>query len=285
MYDRGHHRGFASAVEDEARGRRGAPDEAPRRDLTAAADVHDRPRQRRRTSTTRSRPSATATSCGCTCTSPTSPAFVRPGTALDAEAERRGNSVYVPGAVEPMLPRGAVQRGVQPRARACRAPTVTVEMLLDARRAGAQRVLLPQHDPLRRAARSTSEVDRRLRRARAGARGGRRAARAGARAGRAAARRGGSRAARSAVESSEPEFDFDDAGQRGRRPGRGPDRVALGDRAPHDPRQRAGGGAPRRPRASAPSTACTSSPTPPRSSASWRSSRASTCRRRRCPST
>ena len=31
-------------------------------------------------------------------------AYVRPGTATDAEAVRRGTSVYVPGAVEPMLP-------------------------------------------------------------------------------------------------------------------------------------------------------------------------------------
>jgi ribonuclease R len=31
-------------------------------------------------------------------------AFVRPGSALDREAQRRGTSTYVPGAVEPMLP-------------------------------------------------------------------------------------------------------------------------------------------------------------------------------------
>jgi ribonuclease R len=32
-------------------------------------------------------------------------AYVRPGSAIDREALRRGTSVYVPGKVEPMLPR------------------------------------------------------------------------------------------------------------------------------------------------------------------------------------
>src|SRR4029079_10160263 len=31
-------------------------------------------------------------------------AYVRPGEAIDREEQRRGTSVYVPGAVEPMLP-------------------------------------------------------------------------------------------------------------------------------------------------------------------------------------
>ena len=56
---------------------------------------------------------------------------MRPGTGLDAEAERRGNSVYVPGAVEPMLPRALSNEACSlvpglPR------PTVTVEMHLTA---------------------------------------------------------------------------------------------------------------------------------------------------------
>ncbi|HEX6020594.1 MAG TPA: RNB domain-containing ribonuclease [Solirubrobacter sp.] len=37
-------------------------------------------------------------------------AYVRPGTALDREAYRRGNSVYVPGLVEPMLPEALSNR-------------------------------------------------------------------------------------------------------------------------------------------------------------------------------
>jgi ribonuclease R len=37
-------------------------------------------------------------------------AYVRPGTALDREAFRRANSVYVPGLVEPMLPEALSNR-------------------------------------------------------------------------------------------------------------------------------------------------------------------------------
>jgi ribonuclease R len=61
-------------------------------------------------------------------------AFVRPGRALDGEAYRRGTSVYVPGAVEPMLPEALSNRacslvpGVDRLA-------VTVEMELHGERA------------------------------------------------------------------------------------------------------------------------------------------------------
>jgi ribonuclease R len=58
-------------------------------------------------------------------------AHVRPGSAIDQEALRRGNSVYVPGAVEPMLPEALSNHAcslVPGQAR----KAVTTEMSLDA---------------------------------------------------------------------------------------------------------------------------------------------------------
>jgi len=57
-------------------------------------------------------------------------AYVRPGTALDEEAFRRGTSVYVPGAVEPMLPE-VLSNGVCSLVPGEERPGVTVEMLMD----------------------------------------------------------------------------------------------------------------------------------------------------------
>ena len=95
------------------RGRRarGAPGGRARRarSLQGATCASWRPSRSTRpahaTSTTRSRPSgSTARRCGCGCTSPTSAAHVPEGSLVDREARRRSTSVYVPGAVEPMLP-------------------------------------------------------------------------------------------------------------------------------------------------------------------------------------
>ena len=100
MIDRGLRRSFARAVEDDARGE---PVATQRRDLTdlptftidppSARDYDDAISARREDGRTRLWVHIADVS-----------AYVRPGTAVEAEAYRRGTSVYVPGAVEPMLP-------------------------------------------------------------------------------------------------------------------------------------------------------------------------------------
>jgi ribonuclease R len=100
MVDRGLRRSFARAVEEDARR---PPVAADRRDLTdlptftidppSARDYDDAISARREDSRIRLWVHIADVS-----------AYVRPGTALEAEAYRRGTSVYVPGAVEPMLP-------------------------------------------------------------------------------------------------------------------------------------------------------------------------------------
>ena len=208
MYDRGHYRRFTDAVEDEAAAAATRPGEEPRRDLTelptftidpvSAKDYDDALSVERDGDGLRLYVHIADVA-----------SFVRPGTALDAEAQRRANSVYVPGAVEPMLPRSLSNEACSlvpglPR------PTVTVEVLLgpgsrarsasfyrstirsDARLvyrdvdeifAGRARAPEPVAAPLALA----REVAAQLRQARL------------------------SRGAL-AVESSEPEFDFDDQG-------------------------------------------------------------------------
>ena len=63
-----------------------------------------------RTSTTRSPPAARTAICASGSTSPTSAPYLRPGGPLEREAFRRATSVYVPGAVEPMLPEALSNR-------------------------------------------------------------------------------------------------------------------------------------------------------------------------------
>ena len=171
-------------------------------------------------------------------------AFVRPGRAVDLEAYRRGTSVYVPGAVEPMLPEALSNRAcslVPGEERLA----VTVEMELrgvdvrsvsfhrslirsDARLtyeqvdrifAGEEEALAPWAEPLA-AAREAARALREWR-----------------------AQRGSLE-----VESSEPQFEFDERGYVVGVHHEEQTESHSADRAAHDPRQRAGGGLPRGPR-------------------------------------
>jgi ribonuclease R len=100
MVDRGLRRSFPRAVEEDARK---PPVGSGRRDLTglptftidppSARDFDDAISARREEGRIRLWVHIADVS-----------AYVRPGTALEAEAYRRGTSVYAPGAVEPMLP-------------------------------------------------------------------------------------------------------------------------------------------------------------------------------------
>ena len=132
-------------------------------------------------------------------------AHVRPGSAVDREAFRRGTSVYVPGAGRADAARGAVQPAP---ARSCPDEdrlAVTVELEFDGAKRAAQRVP-PLAHPLRRAARlpARSTAIFAGARARRGAVGGA----AGRRARASAAALQAAREARGAlaVESVEPEF-------------------------------------------------------------------------------
>ena len=136
-------------------------------------------------------------------------AHVRPGSPLDLEARRRANSTYVPGAVEPMLPRALSEEACS-LAPGVERLAVTAEIELGPAGTPACRELLSQPHPLRRPPR--------LRPARPGLRRPRRArprsvAEPLAVAREAAAALGEHRGTTSLdVESSEPEFRFDAAG-------------------------------------------------------------------------
>ena len=105
LWDRGVRRGFAAALEDEAReaaSRAGAGSQ-PRRDLTGMPTFTVDP------ATARDFDDAVSAEADGDAVRlwihiADVSAHLKPGGGLDAEALRRGTSTYVPGAVEPMLP-------------------------------------------------------------------------------------------------------------------------------------------------------------------------------------
>ena len=119
MLDRGLARGVPAAVELEAEeAAAAAPAQAgrpPRPDRPA--DLHDRSRDAHATSTTPSRPSADGDGMRVWVHIADVSGVRATGSARSTPRRyRRGNSVYVPGAVEPMLPEALSNRGLQPRA-------------------------------------------------------------------------------------------------------------------------------------------------------------------------
>ena len=106
LWDRGTHRGFRREIEDAARDAVTAARELPveRRDLTGLATFTVDPATARDFDDA---VSAEAEGDGVRLWIHIADvsAHVRPGSVLEAEALRRGTSTYVPGTVEPMLPR------------------------------------------------------------------------------------------------------------------------------------------------------------------------------------
>ena len=210
MYDRGHHRRLPRGGRGRGGdGGRGAPDDEPPARPHRRSPPSRSTRRRRRTSTTRSRSSATATTCGCTSTSPTSPRSC---------ARQRRSTPRRSGAATASTCRARSSRCCRARSRTrpaawCRAPAAGGDRrdAARARRAGAQRLLLPQHDPLGRAAHLRGGGRSLRRRASAPRRSSPSRSRSRASS---PPRCGASALARGAlaVESSEPEFEFDDRG-------------------------------------------------------------------------
>jgi ribonuclease R len=209
MLDRGLRRAFPRAVEDEAADAAKAPPvERPRRDLTAlptftidpvTARDYDDAISARREGDGAIRVWVHIADVG---------AYVRPGSPTEREAYRRATSVYVPGAVEPMLPH-ALSSDACSLVPGTDRLAVTVEMLLR----GAEVESVAFHrSVIRSDARLTYEqVDRVYARSeRAAEPWGEPLALAREVAGALRERR--ARAGSLEVESSEPVFDFDDDG-------------------------------------------------------------------------
>jgi ribonuclease R len=206
--EHGYVRWFDESVEKEAAQAAGAEDPHRRRDLTELPTFTIDPAQARDFDDAISS-EATADGMVVYVHIADVAAHVRPGSALDAEAYRRGNSVYVPGAVEPMLPEALSNQACSLVPGEVR-KAVTVEIALDAE--GAVRSASFHRSLIRSDARfSYEQVDHVF--------AGRETAPEPvtnplALARQAAARLRERRFARGAltIESSEPEFEFDERG-------------------------------------------------------------------------
>jgi ribonuclease R len=204
MLDRGLARAFADPVEFEARDADGGSDPA-RRDLRSLATFTIDPASARDFDDAISAQHDGGDRVRVWVHIADVSAFVRPGSALDREAVRRATSVYVPGAVEPMLPAALSNEKCSLRPGEDRL-AVTVEMeLAGARvvRAAFMRSLIRSDERL-----DYDRVDRIF----AGAERAREPWAAALEAAREAARAlGAERARRGALEiaSAEPEFELD----------------------------------------------------------------------------
>ncbi len=247
MLDRGLRRSFPAPGGGRGRGRGARADDAARAATCASWPPSPSTPTTPRTSTTPSPPSACdGDAIRLWVHIADVSAYVRPGGAIDTEAYRRGTSVYVPGAVEPMLPEALSNRACSLRPGEDKL-AVTVEMDMagtDVRRVEFTRSMIRS----RRAA-DLRRGRRGVRRARAGPRS-RGASRSRPRARWRAALRA-RREERGALEvnSQEPRVRVRLRRPRDRRAPRGADRVAHADRGADDPRQRAGGRLPGRPQA------------------------------------
>jgi ribonuclease R len=130
LLDRGYERGFPAEVEGEAAAAAQSEDNAARRDLTSLATFTIDPASARDFDDAISaerdgdgvRLSVHIADVG---------AFVPAGSATDREAALRGNSVYVPGTVEPMLP-GALSSNACSLVPGAARRAVTVEITIGA---------------------------------------------------------------------------------------------------------------------------------------------------------
>ncbi len=210
MLDRGLRRGFDPALEREANaaGQRVAAEQLDRRDLRALATFTIDPASARDYDDAISAQDSGDGSTRVWVHIADVAAHVPEGSPLDREARRRSTSVYVPGAVEPMLPHALSSDACSLMPRAER-PAVTVELELR----GAEVVSAAFYRSL---IRSDARLDYdRVDRIFAGAEQAEdpwREPLAAARAAAAALQAKRERSGALVVESEEPEFDFDEHG-------------------------------------------------------------------------